>query len=769
MQPESGKDGNFVGNRGQSSFTNRRLTRQRKLRYVTDVELGLSTVDRPHSSTSPPGSSRKSRSATGPCHWSSAPLPEPLPLPELKFLRRPKSSGSNPGHGLGSPEETSCSAFGRTSPTHRASGNPSTQFPDNRSFQESHVVSVNNDFWPSMPVRSSPVVSPPFPSPVVSPPRSNGADRFPLHTAKSLTNRRWRFSDDLNVESANYNLRVNASPRSAPTSPAISSTRSKTADIFSSFWAPRKIEGWSTVEVPESGRSAGNTSPLSPVKRTVHSTGHSPLHSPSIQSLEIALRRDTKFSFPLHPKPHSQNSNDWPECSRVTAHPLPLPPGASPPPQSSMPAVMNHYTEMPTASLKGQWQKGKLIGRGTFGSVYIATNRVTGASCAMKEVDIISDDPKSAECIKQLQQEIRVLRQLQHQNIVQYYGSEVIDDHFYIYLEYVHPGSINKYVREHCGTITESIVRNFTRHILSGLAFLHSKKTIHRDIKGANLLVDAKGVVKLADFGMAKHLTGLTYELSMKGSPYWMAPEVHLVAVVCIFIDGLYLFYFTLVIVQVMLAVLQNKSNPDLALAVDIWSLGCTVIEMFTGKPPWSELEGPQAMFKVLHKSPPIPETLSYEGKDFLQCCLQREPAKRPSAIKLLDHPFVRNLNDQNVPVQAFSRLNLLGKSCSQVDSPTHKTDLTSNSLRTPIRNRKRTGHSETCQQCSPSFNWSPASHHSPRTTFRVNTFLPSAQLIHTSQSFSPPSNVSINVPLSAVNNHPCSFSRNHGREVPHI
>ncbi|KAK0577617.1 hypothetical protein LWI29_035826 [Acer saccharum] len=744
MQPDSGIDVNFARNRWQSSLTNRRLTRQRKLRYVTDDELGLSTVDRPHSSTSPPGSSWKSRSATGPGHWSSAPLPEPLPLPELKFLRRPKSSGSNPGHGLGSPEETSGSACGRKSPTHRASARPSIQFPDNRYFQEPHAESVNIDFCLSTPVRSSPVVSPPFPSPVVTPPRSNGANRFPLHTAKSLTNRRWRFSDDLNVESANHNLRVNASPRSAPTSPAVSPQRTKTADIFSSFWASQKIEDWSTVEVLESGRSAGNTSPLSPVKRTVHSTGHSPFPSPTMQSPEITPRRDNKFSFPLHPKQHSQNSNDRPESSRVTAHPLPLPPGASPPPQSSMPAVMNHYIEMPTASLKGQWQKGKLIGRGTFGSVYIATNRVTGASCAMKEVDIIPDDPKSAECIKQLQQEIRVLRQLQHQNIVQYYGSEVIDDHFYIYLEYVHPGSINKYLRAHCGAITESIVRNFTRHILSGLAFLHSKKTIHRDIKGANLLVDAKGVVKLADFGMAKHLTGLTYELSMKGSPYWMAPEV-------------------------MLAVMQNKSNPDLALAVDIWSLGCTVIEMLTGKPPWSELEGPQAMFKVLHKSPSIPETLSSEGKDFLQCCLQREPAKRSSAIKLLDHPFVRNLNDQNVPMQAFSRLNLLDKSRSQVDSPTHKTDLMSNSPRTPIRNRKLPGHSETCQQCSQTFNWSPASHHSPPSTFRVNTFLPSAQSIHTSQGFSPPSNVSSNVPLSAVNNHPCSLSRNHGREVPHI
>lgn len=120
----------------------------------------------------------------------------------------------------------------------------------------------------------------------------------------------------------------------------------------------------------------------------------------------------------------------------------------------------------------------------------------------MKEVDIIPDDTKSSECIRQLEQEIRVLRTLEHPNIVQYLGSEIvsfftlyislillinkllcsmqIEDRFCIYLEYVHPGAINKYVKEHCGALTESVVRNFTRHILSGLAYLHSKKTVHR-------------------------------------------------------------------------------------------------------------------------------------------------------------------------------------------------------------------------------------------------------------------------------------------------
>ncbi|XP_044470000.1 probable disease resistance protein At5g66900 isoform X2 [Mangifera indica] len=278
-------------------------------------------------------------------------------------------------------------------------------------------------------------------------------------------------------------------------------------------------------------------------------------------------------------------------ASHVEVHPLPLPPGS---PISSLPTSIPHILAKPEpCPMNNQWKKGKLIGRGTFGSVYVASNRETGALCAMKEVEIFPDDPKSAECIKQLEQEIKVLSQLKHPNIVQYYGSEIVEDKFYIYMEYVHPGSINKYVREHCGAMTESVVRNFTRHILSGLAYLHSKKTIHRDIKGANLLVDALGVVKLADFGMAKLLTGQGADLSFKGSPYWMAPEL-------------------------IMSLMQKDSNSDLALAVDIWSLGCTIIEMFTGKPPWSEFEG----VLMVSCSRDCFRGLQYQGVSVMVACI---------------------------------------------------------------------------------------------------------------------------------------------------
>ncbi|KAK3424157.1 hypothetical protein EUGRSUZ_F00961 [Eucalyptus grandis] len=107
--------------------------------------------------------------------------------------------------------------------------------------------------------------------------------------------------------------------------------------------------------------------------------------------------------------------------------------------------------------------------------------------------------------MRQFKQEIQVLSQLRHPNILQYYGSEIVEDQLNVYLEYAHHGSIDKYIKERLGTLTESVVRTFTYDIVTGLASLHVNNSIHGDLKGANLFVDASGIVRLADFGIAKH------------------------------------------------------------------------------------------------------------------------------------------------------------------------------------------------------------------------------------------------------------------------
>ncbi|CAK9178609.1 unnamed protein product [Ilex paraguariensis] len=641
---ESVKDSSFLKNgRGSKGLRglNRKLTRQRKLRHVSDAELGL-RVNHDRSQSLPVSPDSGVRSPRNVGHWSSWAVPQPLPLPELN-----RSSGL--GFNLPSPTAGPCreERDGRDGTTDGISSSFATK------SSCSHQIN------------------------------QKAADHVGTRSAKSPTYRRRGFPQDLNDGSGNHDFRLNVPARSAPTSsfssPALSPKRFSTVDLFqSSFMVPQEFQ------VSQAASPA----------RIIPSPDHSPLHSPTLLSPHRNNRSSTGVALHSYHKSLPESSTAWLEVNNASVHPLPLPPGVSRPSQS--PNIRHNMDKSDVSSMKGQWKRGKLIGRGTFGSVYEATNCETGALCAMKEVDVIIDDTKSTECIKQLEQEIKLLQHLKHPNIVQYYGSEIIGDHFCIYIEYVHPGSINKYVQEHCGAVTESVVRNFTRHILSGLAYLHSRKTVHRDIKGANLLVDAAGVVKLADFGLAKHLNGYAIDLSLKGSPRWMAPEV-------------------------LQAVMRKDANPELAFAIDIWSLGCTVIEMLTGKPPWSEFNEVQAMFNVLNRCPPIPESLSSEGKDFLQRCFRRNPADRPSAAVLLEHPFLKNSHDPNVSACTEEFLGI--RLSDTPHSPRGwKKDLKPLSPGTWI--------SETCTQSYPETSDSGAApRHSPRSILEVLPCISSPEL----------------------------------------
>ncbi|KAJ7945244.1 Mitogen-activated protein kinase kinase kinase [Quillaja saponaria] len=326
-------------------------------------------------------------------------------------------------------------------------------------------------------------------------------------------------------------------------------------------------------------------------------------------------RGPTSPTSPLHPRLHSmglESPTGKQEDGKSQCHPLPLPPGSPTSPSAIHNSRTNGVTEN-TAYNLSKWKKGKLIGRGTFGHVYLGFNSESGQMCAIKEVRVASDDQTSKESLKQLNQEIYLLSQLSHPNIVQYYGSELGEETLSVYLEFVSGGSIHKLLQEY-GPFSEPVIQNYTRQIISGLAYLHGRNTVHRDIKGANILVDPNGEIKLADFGMAKHITSCSSMLSFKGSPYWMAPEV-----------------------------VMNTNGYSLT--VDIWSLGCTVLEMATSKPPWSQFEGVAAIFKIGNSKdiPEIPDHLSNEAKSFIKQCLQRDPSSRPSALKLLEHPFIRD------------------------------------------------------------------------------------------------------------------------------
>ncbi|XP_031108979.1 mitogen-activated protein kinase kinase kinase 3-like [Ipomoea triloba] len=348
--------------------------------------------------------------------------------------------------------------------------------------------------------------------------------------------------------------------------------------------------------------------------------------SPVSQS-PVRSRAPTTNSSPRHP--HSGGANldsptgrtdEW----KSECHRLPLPPGSptlipgSPTSPSTLSNPRTFFAEGSNGNLS-KWKKGRLLGRGTFGHVYLGFNSENGQMCAIKEVRVAADDRTSKECLKQLNQEITLLSQFLHPSIVQYYGSELGEETLSVYLEYVSGGSIHKLLQEY-GPFKEAVIQNYVRQILSGLAYLHARNTVHRDIKGANILVDPNGEIKLADFGMAKHITSCSSMLSFKGSPYWMAPEV-----------------------------VMNTNGYSLA--VDIWSLGCTILEMATSKPPWSQYEGVAAIFKIGNSKdmPAIPDHLSSEAKCFIRLCLQREPSARPTASQLLEHPFIKDQNTSKV------------------------------------------------------------------------------------------------------------------------
>ena len=235
-----------------------------------------------------------------------------------------------------------------------------------------------------------------------------------------------------------------------------------------------------------------------------------------------------------------------------------------------------------------KWQSGGLIGEGGFGKVYLAMNIETAELMAVKQVPLRGE----ASFVDALKREINLVQDLHHPNIIRYYGSEVKDGFLNIFLEYLPGGSITSLLSKF-HQLSEKIIISFTKQILQGLEYLHANRIAHRDIKCANLLVDLSGCVKLADFGASKQLADLrSYTegyMTVTGSPYWMAPEV---------IQG-------------------NTSKKPYGRKADIWSLGAAVIEMVTGKPPFSDLAPIAALFRIGSSSaiPEIPPNLTASGE----------------------------------------------------------------------------------------------------------------------------------------------------------
>ena len=262
------------------------------------------------------------------------------------------------------------------------------------------------------------------------------------------------------------------------------------------------------------------------------------------------------------------------------------------------------------------------IGHGAFGSVYKAVHNSTNKLYAIKIIDYSKDNNKENNNMinynyQSVQEETKLMKLVNKSNfIVKYYGSYFSrkSNTLWLILEYCSSGSAIDLMLSMDRTFSEVEVATIMEMVLQGLILIHSKNLIHRDIKGANILLSEDGYAKLGDFGVGAFLSNQKYRKSKKGSPYWMSPQV--------------------------------AANIKYDFKTDIWSLGITCIELIEGEPPFSELSPKIVMEKISKKPPSVDEIIdfnehTYEFKSFVEHCLETDPRKRYTAEELLKHEFI--------------------------------------------------------------------------------------------------------------------------------
>uniref|UniRef100_A0AAZ3RSM1 non-specific serine/threonine protein kinase n=1 Tax=Oncorhynchus tshawytscha TaxID=74940 RepID=A0AAZ3RSM1_ONCTS len=270
------------------------------------------------------------------------------------------------------------------------------------------------------------------------------------------------------------------------------------------------------------------------------------------------------------------------------------------------------------------WEIIETIGKGTYGKVYKVLNKIDGSKAAVKILDPIHDIDEEIEA------EYNILKALSdHSNVVKFFGmyyqKDVKNgDQLWLVLELCNGGSVTdlaKGMLKRGDRMDEAIIAYIIHEALTGLHHLHINKTIHRDVKGNNILLTTQGGVKLVDFGVSAQLTNTRLRRNTSvGTPFWMAPEV----IAC-----------------------EQQLDSTYDARCDVWSLGITAIELGDGDPPLSDLHPMRALFKIPRNPPPTlyqPELWSDHFNDFICKCLIKDFELRPNVLDLLQHVFIRQI-----------------------------------------------------------------------------------------------------------------------------
>ncbi|KAK4780437.1 hypothetical protein SAY87_016543 [Trapa incisa] len=307
---------------------------------------------------------------------------------------------------------------------------------------------------------------------------------------------------------------------------------------------------------------------------------------------------------------------------------VPLPLSLPPPPSSnnSLPSMSHHNGGgcLSHGVSFSHLERVNRIGSGAGGTVYKVIHRPSGHLYALKVM--YGHHEESAR--DQILREIRILRDVDDPNVVKCYDIYNHGGEIQVLLELMDGGSL-----EGLHVQNEHQLSNITNQILSGIAYLHRRKIVHRDIKPSNLLVNSMNKVKIADFGVSRVLAQTMDPCnSSVGTIAYMGPE---------------------------------RINTDInhgrydGYAGDIWSFGVSILEFYLGKFPFAvgrQGDWASLMCAICMSEPPeAPPSASNEFRDFIACCLQREPARRWTASQLLRHPFILQYNQ--VPDQSLHQL----------------------------------------------------------------------------------------------------------------